>query len=75
LPSAVWAGPAQWTGEGSHSFSDVSYDVCVYILEEDLDRQVLGRRVQRQARAIIETLCRATRLAWRPAARRLRMTY
>lgn len=52
----VWAGPAQWTGEGSHSFIDVAYDLCVYVLEEDIDRQNLGRRLQRQARAITEVL-------------------
>lgn len=60
LPNApsiiVYAGPAQWTGEGSHSFSDVAYDLCVYILEEDLDRQVLGRRLQRHQNAITECL-------------------
>ena len=51
----VYAGPATYAEEGSHSFI-TSYDICAYILEEDSDRQILGRRLQRQARAIIEAL-------------------
>lgn len=51
----VWAGPAQYIEEGQHSFI-VTYELCVYVLEEDLDRQILGRKLQRQARAITECL-------------------
>lgn len=59
LPNApsiiVTAGPAQWVGEGTHSF-EATYEVAVYVLEADPDRQVLARRLQRQARAIIEAV-------------------
>jgi hypothetical protein len=49
------AGPAQWAEEGAHAFI-TSYDVTIYVLEEDPDRQVLARKLQRQVRAIIETV-------------------
>ena len=41
--------------EGPHSFIAAT-EVAVYILEADPDRQQLGKRLTRQARAVIESL-------------------
>lgn len=42
-------------GEGPHSFVWVA-DVLVVVLDEDMDRSVLARRLQRHRRAIAEVL-------------------
>lgn len=42
-------------GDGPHSFLEHT-DILVYILEQDVDRQVLGTRLQRQARAVQEVI-------------------
>lgn len=45
----------QREGDGPHSFLEHT-DILVYILEQDTDRQVLGTRLQRQARAVQEAI-------------------
>jgi len=49
-------GPASFAEEGSHTLKLDPIEIGVWILESDPDRQVLGKRLQRQARAVIESL-------------------
>ena len=51
----VAEGPARFTDEGPHSFITQT-NIMVWILEADPDRQKLGKRLQRQARAVIESV-------------------
>lgn len=51
----VVEGPSEFDGEGPHSFI-IGGQYLVSIVEEDADRSTLGRKMQRQVRAIIETL-------------------
>ena len=48
-------GPAQFAEEGPHTLL-LNLEVGVWVLEADPDRQVLGKRLQRQTRAVIESL-------------------
>jgi hypothetical protein len=49
-------GPANFAEEGSHTLLLDPLEVGVWVLESDPDRQVLGKRLQRQTRAVIESL-------------------
>ena len=48
-------GPSQFGEEGPHTLVE-STEIGVWVLEADPDRQVLGKRLQRQTRAVIESL-------------------
>lgn len=41
--------------EGPHSFVG-RWEIGVFCLEEDADREILGKKLQRKARAVVETL-------------------
>ena len=60
---AIPAAPALIIAEGPTAFSEsgphtlmTDTEVGVWVLEADPDRQVLGKRLQRQTRAVIESL-------------------
>jgi hypothetical protein len=48
-------GPASFSEEGAHTLT-LDIEVGVWVLEADPDRQLLGKRLQRQTRAVIESL-------------------
>jgi hypothetical protein len=48
-------GPAGFSEEGPHTLL-LSIEIGVWVLEADSDRQLLGKRLQRQTRAVIESL-------------------
>lgn len=48
-------GPASFGEEGPHTLT-LDLEIGVWVLEADPDRQVLGKRLQRQTRAVIESL-------------------
>lgn len=48
-------GPASFSEEGAHTLK-LDIEVGVWVLESDPDRQLLGKRLQRQTRAVIESL-------------------
>lgn len=49
-------GPAVFGEEGPHTLLLDPIEIGVWVLESDPDRQVLGKRLQRQSRAVIESL-------------------
>jgi hypothetical protein len=49
-------GPASFGEEGPHTLILDPIELGVWVLEADPDRQVLGKRLQRQTRAVIESL-------------------
>jgi hypothetical protein len=49
-------GPAQFGEEGPHTLILDPIEIGVWVLEADPDRQILGKRLQRQTRAVIESL-------------------
>jgi hypothetical protein len=51
----VAEGPAGFSEEGPHTLL-LDIEVGVWVLEADPDRQLLGKRLQRQTRAVIESL-------------------
>lgn len=51
----VAEAPAEFGEEGPHSFLTRT-QIAVWILEQDPDRQRLGKKLQRQSRAVMETL-------------------
>lgn len=56
-PAVIIAeGPAQFMEEGPHTLVLDPLEIGVWVLESDPDRQVLGKRLQRQTRAVIESL-------------------
>jgi hypothetical protein len=52
----VVEGPSNFSAEGPESLMADAL-IGVYIYERDSDRQVLGYRLQRLARAVVETIC------------------
>lgn len=48
-------GPASFGEEGAHTLT-LDLEIGVWVLEADPDRQLLGKRLQRQTRAVIESL-------------------
>jgi hypothetical protein len=55
-PAVIIAeGPAQFAEEGPHTLVETT-EIGVWVLEADPDRQILGKRLQRQTRAVIESL-------------------
>lgn len=51
----VAAGPSEFGEWAAHGYAHEP-SIGVFILEADADRQALGRRLMRQARAVLETL-------------------
>lgn len=51
----VMEGPARFAPEGAHGLR-TEFDILVYVGESDQNGQLLARRLQRQVRAVIETL-------------------
>jgi len=49
-------GPTNFTEEGPHTLMLDPIEIGVWVLESDPDRQQLGKRLQRQTRAVIESL-------------------
>lgn len=49
-------GPSNFAEEGSHTLLLDPIEIGVWVLEADPDRQILGKRLQRQTRAVIESL-------------------
>lgn len=52
----VAEGPANFGESGPHTLTLDPIEIGVWVLESDPDRQVLGKRLQRQTRAVIESL-------------------
>jgi hypothetical protein len=52
----VVEGPASFAEEGPHTLLLDPLELGVWVLEGDPDRQALGKRLQRQTRAVIESL-------------------
>src|SRR4051812_3873312 len=48
-------GPSQFGEAGAHTLTETT-EIGVWVLEADADRQILGKRLQRQTRAVIESL-------------------
>lgn len=49
-------GPATFGETGPHTLLLDPIEIGVWVLESDPDRQILGKRLQRQTRAVIESL-------------------
>ena len=61
-PAVIIAeGPAGFSEEGAHTLL-LDLEIGVWVLEADPDRQTLGKRLERQTRAVIESLWDSTPL-------------
>ena len=49
-------GPSAFSEEGPHTLKLDPVEIGVWVLDQDPDRQILGKRLQRQTRAVIESL-------------------
>jgi hypothetical protein len=49
-------GPSVFSEAGPHTLTLEPIEIGVWVLEADPDRQLLGKRLQRQTRAVIESL-------------------